>query len=76
MISNLCTAIFLCILQKWRNCKLAEFASFNISTLQSSEKTKKAFRKQWHFITSPDSSTAVFAPLKTKHFEQFIELCC
>jgi uncharacterized membrane protein len=28
MIYNLCVAIFLCILQAWRNCELAEFANF------------------------------------------------
>jgi uncharacterized membrane protein len=28
MISNLCAAIFLCILQAWKNCELAEFANF------------------------------------------------
>jgi uncharacterized membrane protein len=28
MISNLCAAVFLCILQTWRNCELAEFANF------------------------------------------------
>jgi len=28
MISNICAAFFLCILQAWRNCELAEFANF------------------------------------------------